>query len=421
MSSPLLRRACAALTSVALAGTVALLVPTSAEAATQSRAYGGSAYGSTAKFGTLVNSGRTANTPFCTTRSGSTRTNTSAAVDLKALGSIGVTETKVQSARSGSTQSTTTTTETADVKLGVGVGVGGVTSLVEADAVVATAKVTFNGSSYVRTGSTRFVGLRVGGKAVANLTPAKNSKLELLGIGTVFLNEQSTSDAFDNYTQSVTGLRLVVSTGTPAQPAGQATIAFARASLHSPKFARAYGNAYATQVTVGSVLRSGPTALVDLPCGGTSGKTRTNNIAEVNVTGVLNAGAAKTTGKSTDSPSATTALTTATIADVDLLKGLITADAITARASTIKSGSKRTRTSAGTTIVDLKIDGKPIEVTGAANQRIDIAVGTVYIRGSSLSDTGLQVYALQLVLTKATGGLPVNTVINIGAAQSGVV
>lgn len=168
-------------------------------------------------------------------------------------------------------------------------------------------------------GSTKFLGLRVGGEVVADATPDKNSEIDLAGVGKVILNQQSTSDAFDNYTQSVTGLRLIVDTGTSALPTGQAVIAYAVASLHSPKFARAYGNAYPTYVQIGDVVRSGPTALVDLPCGGTSGKTRT---------------------------------------------------------------------SAGTTIAGLEINGDPVTVTGNANQRIGIAgVGNLYIRRSRLSDT----------------------------------
>ena len=423
MSSPLLRRGLAALTSIAVAGSVALMVPTAADAApTQKRAYGGSAYGSSAKFENLVNSGRTAALPLCTTVTGPTRTNTSAAVDLDGLGSIGATTTTIQRVKSGSTQSTITTTRTADVELG---GLNGISSLVEAESVVTTAKVTFDGRKYVKTGSTTFVGLTVAGQEVADLTPDKNTEIDLpLGLGTVILNQQTTSDAFDNYTQTVVGLRVVVEGDLPELGSGQVVVAFASASLHSPKFARAFGNAYATYIKAGDVLTSGPTALVDLPCGGTSGKTRTNNILEAGggvLDNLVEAGAATTTAKSTDSSTATNATTTATIADVDLFDGAVTADAITAKASTTRSGSKLTRTSAGTTIADLRINNAAVNVTGDANQRVNVAgVGTLYLRRSSLTDTGLQVFALQLVLTEEEDGLPIGTVINIGSASSGV-
>ena len=420
MSSPLLRRGLAALTSIALAGSVALMVPAAADAApTQKRAYGGSAYGSSARFENLVNSGRTAALPLCTTVTGPTKTNTSAAVDLDGLGSIGATTTTIQRVKVGSTQSTITTTTTADVELG---GLNGIPSLVEAESVVTTAKVTFDGKKYVQTGSTTFVGLKVGGAPVTDLTPDPNTERDLpLGLGKVVLNEQSTSDAFDNYTQSVVGLRLEVEGDLPELGSGRVVVAFASASLHSPKFARAFGNAYATQVTAGDVLNSGPTALVDLPCGGTSGKTRTNNVTSLDLTDALQTGTATTTAKSTDSSEATNATTTATITKVSLLDGFITANGITAKASTTKAGSKLTRTSAGTTIANLEVDGESEEITGGANQRIGIPnVGNLYVRRSSLTDTGLQVYALQLVLTQVVDGLPAGTVINIGAASSGV-
>ena len=58
---------------------------------------------------------------------------------------------------------------------------------------------------------------------------------------------------------------------------------------------------------------------------------------------------------------------------------------------------------------------------GRANTRINIAgVGTLYLRRSIWNSSGVQVYALQLVLSTAQGGLPAGAVVTAGVAHSGV-
>jgi len=74
---------------LAVAATVAFIAPTAADAAAPSRAYGGSAYGSSGKFGNVINLGRTANRPFCTTASNVSRSNNTGQVTRDKLGAIG--------------------------------------------------------------------------------------------------------------------------------------------------------------------------------------------------------------------------------------------------------------------------------------------------------------------------------------------
>ena len=139
-------------------------------------------------------------------------------------------------------------------------------------------------------------------------------------------------------------------------------------------------------------------------------------------TQVLTGGVASTTAKSTDSATATNATTSATIADVNLLGGVVTADAVTAKASTTRKGTSLYRSSAGTSIANLEINGNPVTITIKPNTRINIAgVGTLYLRRSIWNSTGFEVYALQLVLSTAQGGLPAGAVVTAGYAQSGVV
>lgn len=415
MFSRIVRRTLAAISSLAIAGTVAVALPVSADAAAAARAYGGSAYGSSGKFGTLINLGRTANQPFCTTASNVFRENNTAKVTLAKLGTIGAQETRTESVKKGTTQSSITTSTTAATSL--------LDGLVSFTALKAKATVTLSSSGYSQQGEATFVGLKVGPVTVPDQTPAPNSEIPVAGFGKLILNQQGTLNKFGLHSQGVNGLRLIVS--NPANPSGlpvgELVLSYSLASLHSPAFRRAYGVAYATKIQVGEVAQSGASAAVNLPCGGSSGVTRTNNLAVVNLTGVLTTGAGETTARSTDSTTATTATTTAQVAAVNVLDGTVTADAIKAVSSTTKKGSTYSRSSSGTSIANLKINGGPVLNLGPNSSRTIDGVGTLYVRKSTWSSTGLEVIALQLVLSADQGpGLSKGTVITIGFAQSGV-
>ena len=412
MSRSILRRAVAAISSLAVAATVALTLPMSADAVVASRAYGGSAYGSSGKFGNVVNLGRTANQPFCTTASNVSRSNNTGQTTLPNLGTIGAQVTKTQSVKTSTAQSSITTSKTAGANLLTG-------GVVRFDAIEAKATVTLTSSGYSQKGETKFVGLKVGGVTVPDQTPAPNTTLPIPG-GKVILNQQGTLNKFGLHSQGVNGLRLILdANNTYGLPAGEIVISYALASLHSPTFRRAYGVAYATKIQVGDAVRSGASAAVNLPCGGSSGVTRTNNLAVVNLPGALTTGAGVTTAKSTDSSTSTTATTTASIGSVNLLSGRVTADSVKAVSSTTKTGTTYSRSSAGSQVTNLRVDGQAINV--GPNTTVPIAgVGTLYARRSTWSSTGLEVIALQLKLTAAQGTLPAGTVITVGYAQSGV-
>lgn len=412
MFPQVVRRGLAAISSLAIAGTIAIALPTSADAAA-SRAYGGSSYGISAKFGNLISVGRTANQPLCTTASNVTRSNNTAAVNLAPLGTVGAQVTKVQSKKVGTTQSSITTSSTAGLNL--------LSGLITADAIVAKATVTLNSSGYSQKGETTFVNLKVGTVNVP-VRPAPNTTINLpLGIGQVIVNQQGTLNQFGLHSQGVNGLVVILNNTAPV-PAGKLVVSYALASLHSPAFRRAYGVAYATKLQVGSVIQSGASAAVHLPCGGSSGVTRTNNLAGVNLPGILTVGAGTTTAKSTDSAASTNARTTAQIGAVNLLSGVVTADAVKAVSSTTRKGSSLSRSSAGTSIVDLRINGNPVGITVGPNTKVNIAgVGTLYLQRSIWDKDGLQVIALQLVLGSPQGSLPAGAVLTAGYAQSGVV
>lgn len=406
------RRTMVAAGSLTLAAAVTLAMPAPAQAAAYS-AYGGSAYGSTVKVGSIANSGKTSYVPLCTTYSGKVGTNNTAALDLPQLGHIGAVTTRVSSNKTRTGVYSATTTKTAATSL-----LGG---LVKASAITTSANVSHNSTGYHTSGSSVLVDLRIAGVPVA-VRPGRNTVVPIPGVATVTLNGQSGSSSGGYRSQNVTALRIDLLNGNPlGLPAGVVVVGHSNANLHSPTHRRPYGSAYGTKVDVAGVLKSGATASVVLPCGGSS-TTRTNNVVSGSLGSALHVRAVRSTAKSSDSSKQTVAATTNKVAGIDLLGGTVHIDAVEAKATTTRKGSKITsRSSAGTKVVGLTINGVKRSVSTKENTRISIlGVGTLYLHRAVRTSTSVQVYAVQLKLLTAQSGLESGAVITVGSAKAGV-
>ncbi|MBA8793434.1 hypothetical protein FHX74_001039 [Friedmanniella endophytica] len=409
-----LRRVAFAMPVVALVATV---TATSGAAAKPSPTYygmGGSGYGTTARIGTTVNSGATAWASRCSTKPGTT-TNHVAAVDLGKVGKVGAVTTRLQT-RTGSTTSSTSTSTTNGLNL--------LNGLIKADAVVSTATVSHDKSGYHRTGSSKLVGLTIAGVPIDASVP-KNTTVQLpANLGKVILNAQSSSAKYGTYQSFTQAINVYLNASELlGLGRGQVVVGSSRAELHAPVHARPYGNAYGSQVNLASgLVTSGQTALVNLTCAGsTGGKVRSNSTAAVNVGQLVRVGAVASYAKSTDSARATTATTWSKIADVQLLNGAIKLDAVTTQANASRSGSKLTRTSSGTKLVGLTINGRPVTVSGKENQKITVpGLATVWLHRVVKSGSQVQVYGLQVQLLTDSAGGKAGSTISVGAAKAGV-
>lgn len=411
-TSPSRRRLLVATGTSTVALALAVTAPASALASTHT-AFGGSAYGSTVAVGSLATSGTTSYTTLCTTRTGEVARNNTAAVDRPGVAHIGAATTTVSSVKGTSSVSSVSTSRTGATSL-----LGG---LVRASALTSSAKVTRTSTStYHRTGSAVFTGLRVAGVAV-KAKPGANDTITIPHIATVRLNGQYAATTAGSHTLTVTALRVTLLKGNPLDlPVGTIVVGVAAADLHAPTHRLPAGIAFGTRVDAGGVVTSGATAAVGLPCGGSS-TARTNHVGAVDVPAAVHAGAVTTSVKSSDSATKTVSATSATIAGVRLLGGVVTVDAVTVAATTTRTSSAVTRSSAGTSIVGLNINGVPQTVGSAENSTVHIAgVGTLVLHGTVRTSSGLQVYGLQLNLDTAVGGLTRGTILTVAAARSSV-
>ena len=192
---------------------------------------------------------------------------------------------------------------------------------------------------------------------------------------------------------------------TAAQAAGQSSVA-----------GQATGIFAATPL--GS-LASAP--LVTLPAGGdmVSGEQ-----AGADLIGVLTAQGLAAVTSGVIGENASSAQSLATLSDVNILNGVVTAKGVTAVASSASNGVEATSTDAGSSFVDLVVNGLPIGVElPAPNTTINVPlVGTVILNeqvatGGGVTDKGLGVTMIHVILKDPLTGFKTGDIV-VGSASS---
>jgi hypothetical protein len=412
MPTPRSAVALAATAAVVLTGGVVVAAaPASAQIRTAT-AFGGSAYGSSGHLGSTFKSGRSALVPLCTSSSGVTHTDTTQQSTTPQVGSLGNVHTSTSSHKTAHTIASVSKARTSASSL--------LAAQITGTAFAVTAKAARSSSGYALTGVTTLKAVKIFGMS-APTHPAANQKMSVPGVGTVVLNKQTRTkrDGLEQIT--VVALKLTVSANnTVGLPAGVLVISSARASLHAPTHYLASGNAFGTTVVTGDQVRSGKTAPTYLPCGGTGGATHRNMTGAVSVTGFHSA-TTHTSGRSTNTANGTKAKLTSRVNNVNLLGGVVRASTLVSVATATRTNGHLTRSSAGTSIGKLTVNGKTMSGNRPANTKIAIAgIGTLWIHRVTNTAKGLHVEALQLVLSSAQSGLAKGTVITVGGTTAGI-
>jgi hypothetical protein len=191
----------------------------------------------------------------------------------------------------------------------------------------------------------------------------------------------------------IAGVTLLASLTGTAGPAGAA--AFPKLDFT--------GNAYGSEVTLaGGVINSGPSAPVVLGCIFAGGVQRTNTIASVSALPALATGTVSTSASTTQASGMVTSKTTATIQRVNLLLGMVKADAITADSATTYTSSGFQTSAAGSGFVNLVVAGHAESGTPPANTTVPLpGIGYVILNQQTVSSSGqaLTVNMIHIVIT----------------------
>lgn len=380
---------------------------------TQTLTYSASAYGSQASVAGTVILGKTAvvNVAPCTTKVGAQQSNNTASVSSPPLLTTGVTTTNA---------ATTANSATASSEVN---SVNALSGLVTADDVKAVSTTFQTGGNLQTTSAgSQFVNLVVAGIPITS-TPAPNTAINLPGIGRVVLNEQKTAmgPATASLTVNMIHISVTVTNILGIAPGTQIVIANAQSALNvAPGPAALDGFAFGTQV-LGSLVTSGRTALVQMPCLGTNGVTNMNSVTAVNVAGVLTTGTVTDTAEGDINASLTHGTTTSTVQAANLLSSLVSADVITAVANaSTTDGSSFNFDGNGSTFLHLAVAGHP-EITDnvAENTKISLGgLGTLFLRRVIRTTNSIEVRMIELSITQTNVfGLPIGTDIRIGDAE----
>ncbi len=310
-------------------------------------------------------------------------------------------------------------------------GLSALDGLITADAIKAVANTSATSSSIKSSPKgSEFVNLQIAGNQIeADVAP--NSRVNLDGIGYVLLKSVKRGGNGESLgTIRVEMLTVVVTKDNSFDlPIGSRIVvahAFSGFSRNEPNVIVG-GQAYAAQaLTTTDELKNrvGKAAFVTMGCEGTNGKTRTNNVNTLDVAGILSSGTGETTAFGGPTSTGTVAKTTATVENLNLLGGLITADLVKAVAQDTFENGTRTSSTEGSGFVNLRVAGQQIAVDVAPNTKVVLpGKGYVIVNEQKVPDPSstarLQVNALRVVVNQTNLlGLPVGTKIIVAHADS---
>jgi hypothetical protein len=375
--------------------------------------------------GTTVRSDFTSESSVDTNQTGVSQANTAATATVPSVATVGVINTAVKTTDlPGGGAALTTAAQTAGINLFNGAIVAQAITTTD----IARVDASNNTSSDI---NTTFVGLKIAGFKLPVNIP-KNFTLTIPNVATVVLNGSFVSAGpAGSGTIMTLGAGLYVSLLKPRGPHPIGTEIFVNPTygaigtvtpvLGATLGGYAYGSK--VQASAGHLLRadSGPTAQVSMPSDGTAGKDKVNTTATVSLDQILNLGVVTDTANGVKSDGTNYSTMTTKLANVNLLGGLIKADALTGVAHVEQVPGGGTKATATTSLVNLVIAGQHIDVNVSPNTVITIAnVGKVTIRGQATSPNQALVRVLDIKISTASYGLPVGAEVEVGTAAAWV-
>lgn len=303
---------------------------------------------------------------------------------------------------------------------------------VTADKLLAVANTTANATTITSSDSgSTFVNLRIG-TAIISANTAPNTKVNLLGFGYAIVREvKPNGDGKNQGGVEVNMLHVFITTQNALNIPVGAEFILAHASSgfgRAPIQIQYSGVAYVTLVkgvTPAITAQLGRVAPSYVGCQGTGGQTNTNGIASLRVPKILSLANGATTAVGGMSNSTAAVTTTSTVQNVNLLNGMIQADAVTAKAKSTFTAGVGTSATNGSGFTNLRVNGKPV-VTVQANTKIDLpGIGYVLLyevkQSASAAGASTSVNMIHIFVSSSNGlGLPVGAELLVSTASASV-
>ncbi len=303
--------------------------------------------------------------------------------------------------------------------------------LVRADVIKAVARVDATRTAFAASAKgSKILGLRIAGQLV---DLSAGARVDLPGFGYLdFKKVKVNGDGVQRRGIQVDMLTIVITRNNDLDiPIGTRIIVGHAAAAYdrSTPVGLVGGSVFAADAVASSGAvenRIGKAAAEYLGCISSGVQTRSNNVVILNVPGVLESATAKTTLKGVVNADLASARGTATIEDLDVLDGLITADLVKGVVKTQRlADGTRTVSYNGSRFVNLRVAGVPIGDDVDEDTEINLpGVGSVTFFETNTRTTAEeirgQVIMIHVELDFETAGLPAGTEIRIAFARTQV-
>jgi hypothetical protein len=369
--------------------------------------------------GTLVSTDLTGASNLGGTAFNDSRSNGVASVSVPGLIKVGaITTSQVASPYGSDGLQVTSTAKIAGIDL--------LSGAIKVDAIETTNIARATPSGFSKEATSKLATLTIGGKAYP-LQVSPNTKIEIPGLATVVINEQVSNAGPSGIETKVNALRVTLLKDFAGAKLGS-TILLAPSTINilngSPSNAIPVGGfAYGTSVVVGAAdarVAVPPTALLQIPAIGTGGKIYSNSTLNVDIPqGLLKLGAIESKISGLSNVGSSDAYAENQLARVNILGGLITADAIKVTSHVARLAGGGHVAEQHLTFVNLKVAGKTIPIDVKPNTQIYVlGLGQVYINQQLSKDGYSAIVGVRVLLSTKKLGLPVGADIQLGVAST---
>jgi hypothetical protein len=393
---------CAVLAPLALAGPAGAAAGQPSSTPTGEFAFTADAYGTYSTAAGKVVSPVSAQAFLSCATASKTATNSATGASLGIGNSTsGSVTSEVSRTSSGNTSSATATSTVESVNL-----LGG---LIKGTDVTQTATASETSGTWSATGTSKFTGLTISGKS-ATSNPAPNTAVSLPGIGTAYLNYETTSVNKSGASINSDAILVVItqknSLGIPI--GAEIVVGHASVTGAGPLAGTISGSAYGSSVS-GPEGTSAPSYLAEVAC---MGATSTQNSGQGFTFSPLKIGVVTDTASGTDNASALSAITSSTVSNVSVT-GILSFGGVRANASAIESGGK-IRVTGKVTLSNPKLlltGTRALPANPPANYTVKVPGGALILNRQVKSANGILVQAVYLT------GKSIGTVV-IGSASA---